>query len=331
MREVVGSALTHFLAPLRPHLERPDVCELCINQPGELWIEGEDGWQHASVPWATFAWAVHLGRLLATASQQRLTAEHPLLSACLPGGERVQVVLPPATTAGRVAVSVRRPRNVRWTLNELESAGLFSGCRASSGRAESSDVLAAAFDRGDWREFLALAVRERCNVLVSGATGAGKTTLTRALIAEIDPAERLVTIEDAPELALESHPNSVRLYYSKDAQGLSRLTPKQLLEASLRLRPERILLAELRGEEAYEYLRSVNSGHPGSITSIHASSCRLAFEQLALLVKASDAGREMTRAEIHELLHQVVDVVVQCRRGGGRRGVEEVWWRERAA
>lgn len=125
----------------------------------------------------------------------------------------------------------------------------------------------------------------RKNIPVSGLTGWGKTTLTRGLVLEIQRDERLIVLEDAAELSLSGHPNSVRLLYSKDGQGLARVTAKQLLEASLRLRPDRILLAELRGEEAYYYLRNVNSGHPGSITSIHASSAALAFEQLTLLVK----------------------------------------------
>ena len=108
------------------------------------------------------------------------------------------------------------------------------------------------------------------------------------------PDERLITIEDAQELVLDRHPNHVRLFYSKDDQGAARVTPKQLLECCLRMKPDRILLAELRAEEAFDYLRNVNSGHPGSITSIHAASAELAFEQLVLLVK-QNPGRPRAR------------------------------------
>ncbi len=139
------------------------------------------------------------------------------------------------------------------------------------------------------------------NILVSGPTGSGKTTWTKALIREIPTQERLISIEDAQELVLDRHPNHVRLFYSKGGQGRSRVTPKQLLEACLRMKPDRILLAELRAEEAFDYLRNVNSGHPGSITSIHAASADLAFEQLVLLVKQNEAGREMSRADIRQL------------------------------
>ena len=120
----------------------------------------------------------------------------------------------------------------------------------------------------------------------------------------------------------------MRLFYSKDDQGLARVTPKQLLEASLRLRPDRILLAELRGEEASLLPPQRQLGRPGSITSIHAGSAALAFDQLALLVKESPAGREMTLADIHRLLRAVVDVVVHCARDCGTRRVSELWWRD---
>src|ERR1700685_2282399 len=156
-----------------------------------------------------------------------------------------------------------------------------------------------------------LAVRSRKNIVVSGPTGSGKTTWTKALIREIPTSERLITIEDAKELNLDRHPNHVRLFYSKDDQGLARVSPKQLLECCLRMTPYRILLAEVRGEEPFDYLRNVNSGHPGSITSIHAPSAELAFEQLVLLVKQSRAGQELAREDIKSLLYLLVDVVIQ--------------------
>jgi len=146
------------------------------------------------------------------------------------------------------------------------------------------------------------------------------------LIREIPPDERLITIEDARELVLDRHPNHVRLFYSKDDQGLAHVTPKQLLESCLRMKPDRILLSELRSEEAFDYLRNVNSGHPGSITSVHAASAELAFEQLVLLVKQSRAGAELARADIKSLLYLLVDVVIQFGVDGRRRYVKEVFY-----
>jgi type IV secretion system protein VirB11 len=175
------------------------------------------------------------------------------------------------------------------------------------------------------------AVRARKNILISGPTGSGKTTWAKALTEVIPVDERLITIEDTRELVLDQHPNHVRLYYSKDGQGQAKVSPKQLLEATLRMKPDRVLLAELRGEEAFYYLRNINSGHPGSITSIHAASCELAFEQLMLLVKESTSGRELSRVDILELLHRAIDVVIQFDVQQHRRGIRDIWFRNGTA
>jgi type IV secretion system protein VirB11 len=322
------SALLLTLRTLRPWLEDPALHELCINRPGEAFIERANGWQHVTLPFADFNWCLRFAKLIANATRQRVEPEAPLLSASLPTGERVQVVLPPATTDRTVAISIRRPADELWTLDQLQQRGLFGRTAVSGTRdLERDAVLGQLLKQRDFPAFLRAAVRQRRNILVSGPTGSGKTTLTKALILEIPATERLVTIEDARELVLDRHPNHVRLFYSKDGQGLARVTPKQLLECCLRLKPDRILLAELRSEEAFYYLRNVNSGHPGSITSVHASSCALAFEQLVLLIKESPAGREMPRVDILQLLHLVLDVIIQFGIEGGRRYIRELWFR----
>jgi len=191
---------------------------------------------------------------------------------------------------------------------------------------ETERELQRLLSSNQYEQFMRLAVKSRKNILVSGPTGSGKTTWTKALIREIPPEERLVTIEDAQELVLDRHPNHVRLFYSKDDQGLARVTPKQLLESCLRMKPDRILLAELRAEEAFDYLRNVNSGHPGSITSVHATSAELAFEQLVLLVKQSQGGRELSRGDIKSLLYMLVDVVIQFGVERHERFIKEIWY-----
>ena len=322
------SALLLTLRTLRPWLEDPALHELCINRPGEGFIERANGWERVALPFADFNWCLRFAKLIANASRQRVESEAPLLSASLPTGERVQIVLPPATTERTVAISIRRPADELWTIDQLKQRGLFDRTAVSGAPdIERDAVLSQLLMQRDFSAFLRAAVRQRRNILVSGPTGSGKTTLTKALILEIPETERLVTIEDARELVLDRHPNHVRLFYSKDGQGLARVTPKQLLECCLRLKPDRILLAELRSEEAFYYLRNVNSGHPGSITSVHASSCALAFEQLVLLIKESPAGREMPRADILQLLRLVLDVIIQFGIESGRRYIREMWFR----
>ena len=322
-----SSALELTLRALRPLLRDPEVTELCINAPGEAFVEMRSGWVRRAVPFADFEWCRRLAKLVANSTHQRIDETSPLLSASLPSGERIQIVMPPATTSGTVAITIRRPASEVWSIGEMGERGIFKRTRRSGeGDDEIESQLLRRLAERDYEAFMRLAVRSKRNIIVSGPTGSGKTTWTKALIREIPCEERLITIEDARELVLDRHPNHVRLFYSKDDQGLARVTPKQLLESCLRMKPDRILLAELRSEEAFDYLRNVNSGHPGSITSIHAASAELAFEQLVLLVKQSRAGCELSRRDIKHLLYLLVDVVIQFGVERHERFIKEIWY-----
>jgi len=321
------SSLALTLRALQPLLSRPEVTEICINRPGEAFLETRAGWERESLPFADFHWCYRLAKLIANATRQRITEESPLLSAALPTGERIQIVAPPATPPGSVAITIRKPASVVWSVREMAQAGVFrSTRRAAEGLEAIERELLGLLEARDYEAFMGLAVRSKKNIVVSGATGSGKTTFTKALIREIPREERLITIEDAPELVLNDHPNHVRLFYSKGDQGQAKIAPKQLLESCLRMRPDRILLAELRSDEAFDYLRSANSGHPGSITSVHASSADLAFEQLTLLVKQSASGGDLPRPEIKTLLYLLVDIVVQFAVVEGQRRIREIWY-----
>jgi type IV secretion system protein VirB11 len=325
-----NSALELNLRALRPILSDPEVTELCINRPGEAFVETAKGWERRALPFADFDWCRQLAKLIANSTSQRVDEATPLLSASLPSGERAQIVLPPATTAGTVAITLRRSSDEVWSIGELAQRGIFRATRRSSATLDETErELMKLLSSQQYEAFMRLAVASRKNILVSGPTGSGKTTWIKALIREIPSAERLVTIEDAQELVLDTRPNHVRLFYSKDDQGPARVTPKQLLECCLRMKPDRILLAELRAEEAFDYLRNVNSGHPGSITSIHAGSCELAFEQLVLLVKQSNGGRELARHDIKSLLYLLVDVVIQFGVERHERFIKEIWYQPR--
>jgi type IV secretion system protein VirB11 len=322
-----ASSLELTLRALRPVLADPEVTELCINSPREAFIETRRGWERRPLPFADYDWCRRLAKLVANATRQRIDESSPLLSASLPSGERIQIVLPPATTKDTVAITIRRPSDEVWSVEELGRRGIFARARRSSEALdETEQELLKLLNAERYEAFMRLAVRTRKNILVSGPTGSGKTTWTKALIREIASDERLITIEDAEELVLDRHPNHVRLFYSKDDQGLSRVTPKQLLESCLRMKPDRILLAELRAEEAFDYLRNVNSGHPGSITSIHAASAELAFEQLVLLVKQSQGGAQLAREDIKSLLFLLIDIVIQFGVERHERFIREIWF-----
>jgi type IV secretion system protein VirB11 len=318
------TVLEHYLRPLRPHLDAPGVTELVVNRPGEFAVERDGTWEWFEAPDLTEAWLRPLAVTAAAATAQDVTAETPICSTVLPSGERCQIVLPPAAEA--ITLTLRKPAPVALTLDDFAAGGLFDAVQTAAPDLQAAEAqLLALRDARAWPAFFAAAVRARRNILVSGATGSGKTTFAKGLVRLIPETERLLTIEDARELVVP-HRNAVHLLYAKDGQGLAKVGAKQLLESALRMRPDRILLQELRDGTAFFYLRNVNTGHPGSITTIHADSAALAFEQLTLLVKESEGGRDLARDDIRSLLHLLVDVVVQMQRVEGRFRVTEVWY-----
>ena len=314
------------IAPIEPFLNAPDVFEVVVIEPGVAWVETPEGWQDHRVPDMTFERLENLARVVATFSRQGVDDKRPILSATLPGNERIQIVLPPAVAPGLVSLTIRKPSRTTYSLDELRQRSLFAEVATTRGaRSTIDESLGALLAAGRVAEFLREAVVAKKNILISGATGSGKTTLSKALIGEIPAHERIITIEDTPELVVP-HRNRVQLFYSKGGQGVAKVGPQELLESCLRMRPDRILLQELRDGTAFYYLRNVNSGHPGSITTVHADSAALAFEQLTLLVKESAAGSDLERSDIRDLLRLLVDVVVQCKRVGGKFRVTEVYF-----
>jgi len=172
-------------------------------------------------------------------------------------------------------------------------------------------------------------VRKHQTIVVSGKTGSGKTTFMKGLVEEVSHSERLITIQDTAELTLPHHPNVVHLYYSKDAQGAAKVTAKSLLESCLRMKPDRIFLAEVRGDECFYFVRLAASGHPGSITSLHAGSCALALEQMSLMIRETSAGGGLRLDEIKGLLNMVVDVIIQFERDERGRFISELMYEPR--
>ncbi len=319
-----GVYLRRYLKPFDPWLSRDDISEVAVNRPGQVWVEemGAQGMTCHDLPEITADHIHQLGRQIAGNTDQAVSADRPLLSAALPSGERVQIVLPPAAPHGG-ALSIRKQTVTDLSLDDYVAAGAFKHAIASQGNERSAldkrlDSLLAA---GDFPTFIAEAVAGRKNIIVSGGTSSGKTTFLNAISKAIPRHERLVTIEDTPEVKV-AQPNTVSLLVSKGDQGRARVNVQDLLEAALRLRPDRILQGELRGAEAYTYLRAINTGHPGSITTLHSDSPRGAFEQLALMVMQANLG--LGRDEIMAYARHVVDIVIQLKRETGRRIISEV-------
>ncbi len=320
----MGVYLEAYLAPLAPWLADPAVTDLYVNRPGELWVERLGG---AVAPVAvpeldeTNLW--RLARQVAAIAHQGVSREHPLLSAVLPDGARVQVVAPPATRGG-IVMAIRKHVVSDLSLGDYAAAGAFD--RATTPQTRPDAALRALLDAGDVRGFLSGAVRAGKNIVVSGGTSTGKTTFLNALLKEVPLDQRLVLIEDAPEVRLV-HANAVGLVAARGQQGEARVGTEDLLQASLRLRPDRIILGELRGAEAFSFLRAVSSGHPGSMTTVHADDPRGAVEQLALM--ALQAGANLRRQDVVDHVERVVDVFIQLHRQDGVRAVREIVFTDR--
>lgn len=307
-------------------LETAGVTEICINEPGRVFVESNEGWRAIDVPGLTYERARHFCISLVNESNtgQRITDLEPMVSLSMPNGARAQLVMPPACEAGKVSITLRIPSRVQKTLSAYEAEGFFGGAgRSTDAALQAPESLTDLLESGAHARFFEHAVFARKNIVVAGATGSGKTTFMKALVSIIPHNERLISIEDARELDM-SQPNRVHLLYPKNGQSDSNVTAKSCMEACLRMRPDRIILAELRGDEAFYFIRNCASGHPGSITSCHAGSTRQTWDQLALMVKASPEGAGLAFDNIKQLLKTTIDIVVHVRAAGGRRHISGI-------
>jgi len=313
-RAADGVYLRTWLRPFAPFLERADVTEVLVNRPGEVWIEaaGQPQMQRVDAPEVDDLLLSRLAAQIARVAHQGVNRENPLLAAALPSGERVQLVGPPA--AKHWALAIRRHRMVDLSLEAYDRGPI-----AASGGKDRRDDL--AFARRDPVAFLKAAVAARKTILISGGTSSGKTTFLNALLKTIPAHERIILVEDTPEIA-DDHANSLRLVAVKGEMGEARVTINDLLQASLRLRPDRIIVGEIRGEEATTFLRAINTGHPGSFTTVHANTPRGALEQIAMMVMQS--GAQLSRGETLAYARSLIDVVVQLSRTGGERVISDI-------
>ncbi len=296
--------------------------EVAINPDGLVWTEFA---HHAHMQRSELFFAQtkirSLGTHLAGETSNALGPNRPIVSGRVVAFDqslRVQIIVPPAIETG-VSLSIRKYVSRILDLGEI---GFLEGrqVKVEEERRHKLGALARLAEDGDLQALLRQAIDSRLNILISGGTSSGKTTMARALLALADADERLVTIEDAPEL----HPPHVnRVALVSDRLPGSARAPARLLESALRMRPDRLILGEVRGEEALSFLEAINTGHPGSISTIHADSPVLALERIALMVLRT--GVRQTRQDVIDYATQTIDIIVQVGRRGGRRGVLEVF------
>lgn len=320
------AALETYLEPLKKIFEEDGVNEISINQPGEVWIENRGDIRKEVVPTMDFKHLRALAQLVAQSTEQKMSEELPLLSATLPTGFRIQIVIPPACEVGKISMSIRKPSTMNLDLDSYAKLGAFDNTAVEKEEDTDTELLADLLKKQDIKTFLKESVIRKKNIIVSGGTSTGKTTFTNAMLTAIPHDERLITCEDAREIDLKHHENRVHLLASKGGQGRAKVTTQDLIEACLRLRPDRIIVGELRGTEAFSFLRAINTGHPGSISTLHADTPAMAIEQLKLMVM--QAGLGMPPDQIKSYILSVIDIVVQLKRAkGGKRFVSEIYFK----
>ncbi len=325
------------LGSLSQYLDDPHITEIAINRPGAVWLaqQHQRAMVAVEVPELTYGLLHSLADITASYSSQETSDSRPILSATIPvnrhdgvdicdrGGYRIQIVLPPVVAQQTIAMCIRKPVLRDFSLMDYQRQGAFAHVNKALGDGPYSDArLKILYEAKQWNEFLRGAVLSHKNIVISAGTNAGKTTLLNALLKEIPMEERIVTIEDVREIR-PVQPNCLHLLYSRGGQGTSTVTAVELLQAVLRLAPDRAIMGELRGEEAYAYLELLNSGHTGSITTIHADSPELMYDRLAQMVMRF--GTPLGKAHIIDYAKSLIQVVVQCKRASdGRRYISDI-------
>ncbi|MFZ0039834.1 MAG: CpaF family protein [Solirubrobacteraceae bacterium] len=297
IRRVIDEAVG--LGVLEPLLADESVTEIMVNGPDEVWVERDGRIERAETQFTSEAQLFQTIDRIVSQVNRRVDESSPMVDARLPTGERVNVIIPPLSLIGPVLTIRRFPR--RFTLSQLVESGTLDE---------------------PTRRLLTAVVRGRLNVVISGGTGAGKTTLLNALSAAILERERIVTIEEAAELQLQQ-PHVIPLEARpSNVEGKGEVTIRDLVRNSLRMRPDRIIVGEVRGVETLDMLQALNTGHEGSLVTVHANTADDALFRLETLATMSDL--KVPHEALRDYINGAIDVVVQIERGadGFRRVVE---------
>lgn len=284
--------------PLQALLDAPDVTDVLVNGPDDVWVDRGAGLEHVLVNLGTATAVRGLAVRLAALGGQRLDDACPTVDARLPDGTRLHAVLEPLAEAGAV-ISLRVLRTRAFTLDELVTAGALPS---------------------QWAGLLRALVLRRANVLISGGTGTGKTTLLAALLSLVPDDERVVTVEEARELR-PTHPHVVHLAARRaNVEGAGNVDLADLVRNALRMRPDRIVLGECRGAEVREVLMAMNTGHDGGFATLHANAVAVVPARLEALAGLAGMTREAVAAQAAGAL----DVVLHLRRSNGARYLAEI-------
>ena len=315
------ATLRHLLAPIADALADPAVTEIVVQQPCEVGIERDGEWSWRHVAEFDFARLDAIGLLAGSLLAKPFDPAHPICLTSLPDGQRCTLCRPPATAPGTISLTIRVPPQRVHRLRDADFGELMQAAARPDRPGDADQELLALYRAKDWPAFFALAVRAKKTIAATGSTGSGKTSLIRRLMQEIPAHERLVTIEDTDEFGKLPLRNRVSLFY-----GSANVSAENAVETALRMRPDRVAMQELRGAEAFAYLRLLAAGHPGGLTTWHAEEGD-PFTPLALMAKTSAAGRNLPDDKLAAILKSLVDIVAFCRRDSRGFSVPSVYYR----
>lgn len=305
-------------AGIQIFLDRTDLTEVTVNYPGVVFTESPAGWTKHLVPQCT----LQLLRELANAASiyhggTPLDLRSPMKRVKLPDGQRGILLIPPACMDNTVSLTFRIGFDQRFPIVSYEESGRFSTFKDFSVfRTVPDDVhlqdfeieLLAAKEARDMLRFFQLCIDQQLTICIAGGTGSGKTAFTKALSDLVPSDTRIITIEDVHELDLPLHENKVHLFYGDF------VSPKDALASCMRMKPDRIFLTELKGDEAFDFIVSLNTGHPGALTTVHANSPLAAYHRIATLIKQSEVGQSLGWDNIMRDVTTSIDVLVQFSR-----------------
>ncbi|HDK6220008.1 TPA: P-type DNA transfer ATPase VirB11 [Klebsiella quasipneumoniae] len=308
------------------YLRMEGLTEIAINRPGELHTKIQGAWQRHDFP-VTLRQCYAFAKALASWQDDNIDDTSPILSATLESGERIQAIIPPACERNTVSITLRKPSFAQKTHQSWIDAGFYHRVTGKERTESKDDELSRYYHNGEIPRFMEKAVEYGKTIFIVGETGSGKTTYMKTLLHYIPPHLRLTTIEDNPEIQFYHHANYVHLFYPADAGDHAIITPSRLIRANYRMNPDRILLAEIRGREAWDALKIVGSGHEGLMTSMHAGSPEECIEGMIDRCYENPGCRNIPFDVLLRKVLKSVDVIVSVDIHGDIRRMGNIYFK----
>lgn len=322
-------------------LQDEEITEIAINRPKEIWTEKHGVWTQYFNEELTLEKLQNFYPAFAGFNNTGISDINPIVSGTLETGERVQVVYPPAAEKDTISVTLRKPSNHIFSHNSYIENGYYDALKFSDlcdgiqknakekmQASFSKNELIALLETGNFPRFFEQAVETGKTIVFAGATGSGKTSFMKTLIEYIPQELRIITIEDTAEVKFHKHKNYVHLYYDAAAKQNSIVTSASLLKSCLRMKPDRILLSEIRGAESWDFLKVVASGHSGSMTSIHAGNIEEAIEGIITRCFQNQECNNLTYDILQKMVLQSIDIICHIECKNGKRYISDIYFKD---